>query len=141
MACERKVQSFDSKYNFKQDSRETFRFHSRRSFNGSSNPNRRSPQTFSEVSIGNTTCYSFPNVEFFQVTPAPPPKSPTYPPTPPARPPLSPPSCPVQGAPKFHQFLLLSRTVFYDSFPAQAAVASKSAQPYPKFNFQHNSKL
>ena len=81
------------KYNFKQENRETFRFRNSRSFNGSSNSNWRSPQKFNEV--GNKTCSSFPNLEFFQVTPAPSPQTPTYPP-PSARPPVSSPSCPVQ---------------------------------------------
>ena len=37
-----------------------------------------------------------------------------------------------QGAPKLHQFLLLSRTV---AFPARAAVMGKPAQPYLIINF------
>jgi hypothetical protein len=49
--------------------------------------------------------------------------------------------CMYQGAPKFHQLLLLSRTVYQVAFPAQATVSGKSAQPYHIINYNCSSKL
>ena len=60
----------DRKYQFNQN-QEKFRFHSSRTFNGSSNANWRSPQNFSENSFSNKPSAHFPNITFFQSTPPP----------------------------------------------------------------------
>ena len=77
--------SSNRKYQFNQ-SQEKFRFHTSRTFNGSSNKNWRSPENFSDNSFHKKP--SFPDITFFKSTPPPqqppptsPPKGPTPPPT------------------------------------------------------------
>ena len=78
--------SSDNKHYFHQD-KEKFRFHTMRTFNGSSNSNWRTPQNYEENSFANNDS-SFPDIKFFRTTP--PPQTSTPPPIPSAtRPPVS----------------------------------------------------
>ena len=80
--------SSDRKYQFNQ-SQEKFRFHTNRTFNGSSNKNWRLPQNFSEHSFHKRP--SFPDLTFFQSTPPPKRLIPTPPKSPPPKRPIPPP--------------------------------------------------
>jgi hypothetical protein len=83
-----KISSKTQQHQFN-NSREKFRFHTTRTYNGSNNPNWRSPLNFEENLILLRT--SFPDISFFQSTP--PPSHRVTPPPPPAS------TCPPSSTP------------------------------------------
>ena len=78
--------SSDKSHHFNQE-KEKFRFHTMRTFNGSSNSNWRYPQNYAENSVANS--FSFPDINFFRTTPPPQRPSPPPIPTATASPPVS----------------------------------------------------